>query len=94
MKKFIAILLLSLMCLTTLPGELKVSDAGYALIQDCEDPEAEGKEGKKESKEFTLHTYKKPLASPSLIFGYNVHQPRIYPRPALTKQTPPPDPAC
>jgi hypothetical protein len=92
MKKIIAILFLSLICLTTIPGKLLAWNMGYELATDSEEPEKENKEGKKEVKEFTVSVHK-PYSAPDLICNYKAHKAIIFPQPVIDKQTPPPNTA-
>ena len=81
MKKLIAILFLSLICLTTVSDKLSVQEIGYELTADSDETDPESKEGKKEIKEFTTPTEKRPFAGLLIDYRYKVSRTFIFPQP-------------
>ena len=92
MKKLIAILFLSLICLTTLSGKVYSWDMNYELAMDAE--EGENKEGKKDSKEYTAYHSSKTFNATLARYFFKEHKAFIFPQPVIDKQTPPPDFTC
>ena len=94
MKKLIAILFLSLICLTTLSGKVYSWDMNYELAMDAEEGENKNKEGKKDSKEYTASNYSKTFYAPLALYFFKEQKAFILPQPVIDKQTPPPDFTC
>ena len=91
MIKLIAILFLSLICLTTLPGKMQLQDSSYELATESEEQEKENKKGKKELKEYTAHKYPPACFISNLSGCYKEHQALQFPYPELDQPTPPPN---
>jgi hypothetical protein len=93
MKKLVAFLFLSLLCLTTLSGAAKLWDTGYEQITDSEEPENKNKEPRKEIKEFTATCLKKQDWAPLLPKHRTEYANLTAPQPVMEQHTPPPDPS-
>lgn len=94
MKKLIAILLLFVVGLNSLPISKALQDYSYEHLGQGEQAESECKEDKKEHKDYLVHSSRNQAPFfYSNIYSSN-YELSFYLRPVLDKQTPPPDGSC
>lgn len=94
MKKIIAIIFLSILCLATISGEAHVWESGYELISDSESADIETKEGKKDIIEYVENSNKNLYPAPGFMSLHKIHKDLIYQQHLPGKPAPPPDTAC
>ena len=94
MKQFIAILLFSLMCCTTVIQSIGAYESSSEQLVEAKENSKDLKEQKKETKEFIKLCTRPGSFFISALNKYFSHAPSSLSHPVMDKHTPPPDGIC